>query len=174
MPRSRVSSRVSPRVSARAITLAITIAAFASCAATELLDTPACPPSTQLPKGTVVCFGGLGLHAELATTVGERQQGLMNRPPLPDTAGMLFVFGVSQELSFWMVNTPSPLSIAFLDSTKTILNIEDMEPNTSDTHRSNGLARYALEVRRGWFADRGIRPGSKATFTLPPGLPIDP
>ncbi|HKS05963.1 MAG TPA: DUF192 domain-containing protein [Gemmatimonadaceae bacterium] len=162
------------RLSTRVIAIALVLTAFGSCAAAELLTTPACPPSTQLPKGTVVCFGAIGLHAELATTFAERQQGLMNRPALPDTAGMLFVFAINQELSFWMVNTPSPLSIAFLDSTKTIINIEDMEPNTSDGHRSNGLARYALEVRRGWFADRGIRPGSKATFTLPPGLPIDP
>jgi uncharacterized membrane protein (UPF0127 family) len=161
-------------LSSRVAVFALVVGALGSCAAAELLDTPACPASTQLPKGTVVCFGALGLHAELATTLTERQQGLMNRPPLPDTAGMLFVFATNQELDFWMVNTPSPLSIAFLDSTKTILNIEDMEPNTSNSHRSNGLARYALEVRRGWFADRGIKAGAKATFTLPPGLTIDP
>ena len=163
-----------PRVSKRVLVLALAFAAFGSCAAAELLDTPACPASTQLPKGAVVCFGALGLHAELATTVAERQQGLMGRPPLPDTAGMLFVFGMNQQLSFWMLNTPSPLSIAFLDSTKTIINIEDMDPNTTTDHRSNGLARYALEVRRGWFADRGIRPGAKASFTLPGGITIDP
>lgn len=149
------------------------IAVAVSCGA-DFLETPVCPVSTALPKGTVVCFGSVGVHAELATTNAERTQGLMGRPPLPDTAGMLFVFGSDQIRSFWMSNTPSPLSIAFLDSTKTILNIEDMDPNTTMLHHSVGPARYALEVRRGWFAARGIRPGAKATFTLPGGLTIDP
>jgi len=71
-------------------------------------------------------------------------------------------------LSFWMKNTPAPLSIAFIDSHGTILNIRDMEPNDETTlHRSQGDALYALEVREGWFTEQGIKAGATVKG-LPP------
>jgi uncharacterized membrane protein (UPF0127 family) len=155
------------------IALALTIAVIASCGANDG-SPPACPTATALPYRAVVCFGSVAVHAELATTYPERQQGLQGRPPLPDTAAMLFVFAGDAVRDFWMHNTPSPLSIAFLDSTRKILNIEDMAPNTETLHHSAGPARYALEVRQGWFAAKGIAVGAKATFTLPAGIRIDP
>ena len=136
-----------------------------SCAADG--TSPAPVRTMPLSIGTTV------LHVELATTLAEREKGLMGRPSLPDTAGMLFVFA-GQVSDFWMKDTPVPLSIAFLAADGTIVNIDDMEPNTLTIHRSTGPARYALEVRKGWFSDRGIVAGAKATFTLPPGLTIDP
>jgi uncharacterized membrane protein (UPF0127 family) len=161
-------------LSATAALLAtIGVASFASCGANDGSPT-ACPAATSLEHGTVVCFGSIYVHAELATTYAERQQGLMGRAPLPDTSGMLFVFAGDAIRDFWMQGTPSPLSIAFLDSARTIINIVDMAPNTETIHRSTGPARYALEVRQGWFSERGIAPGAKATFTLPAGLRIDP
>ena len=87
---------------------------------------------------------------------------------------MLFVFAGDAVRHFWMQGTPSPLSIAFLDSAKAVINIEDMAPNTETIHRSTAPARYALEVRQGWFSDRGTGAGAKATFSLPAGLRIDP
>lgn len=156
-----------------ALLATIGAASFASCGANDGSPT-ACPGETSLEHSTVVCFGSIYVHAELATTYAERQQGLMGRPPLADTVGMLFVFAGDAVRDFWMQGTPSPLSIAFLDSTKTIINIADMEPNTTTIHHSAGPARYALEVRQGWFAERGIAPGAKASFTLPAGLRIDP
>jgi uncharacterized membrane protein (UPF0127 family) len=165
------------RFAGRVLAVAVGIGAFGSCGANGGAPTDPEPDDCPVVQGTTVmavCIGDVVVYAELATTLAQRQQGLMNRPPLPDTAAMMFVFGRDQTLSFWMRNTPSPLSVAVLDSTRTILNIEDMEPNTDTDHRSVGLARYALEVRRGWFAARGIGPGAKATFTLPPGIRIDP
>ena len=40
-----------------------------------------------------------------------------------------------------------------------IINIEDMQPQTEDNHCARKPARYALEMNRGWFAQRGIKPG---------------
>ena len=51
--------------------------------------------------------------------------------------------------------------IAFIDARGVILNIRDMMPYTLDGHPSEGEALYALEVNRGWFAARGIRPGDR-------------
>ena len=47
-----------------------------------------------------------------------------------------------------------------------ILNIEDMAPHDETGHRSKGPARYALEMRKGWFAERSIKPGDRVV-----GLP---
>ena len=85
----------------------------------------------------------------------------MNRFSLKPDHGMLFVFDAPQPLAFWMRNTYVPLSIAFIDADGRILNIDDMAPRTDGTHPSKGLALYALEMKKGWFADRGIRAGDR-------------
>jgi uncharacterized membrane protein (UPF0127 family) len=60
-----------------------------------------------------------------------------------------------------MKNTLLALSVAFLDASGTIINIENMAPQTEDTHCAKRPARYALEMERGWFASHGIKPGTK-------------
>jgi len=79
---------------------------------------------------------------------------------------MIFVFEKAEPQGFWMKNTFIPLSIAFIDSDGRILNVTDMAPQDERTHWSNGPALYALEMRKGWFAERGIGPGDQVT-----GLP---
>ena len=56
------------------------------------------------------------VKAEIADTDESRQFGFMEREKIPDGTGMLFVFDRDQVLSFWMKNTPHPLSIAYIDS----------------------------------------------------------
>ena len=104
-----------------------------------------------------------GMHrirAELAATFGDRMRGLMYREKLAQNSGMLFVFDAPEVQCMWMKNTLIPLSVAFLDDTATIINIEDMEPHSEASHCSKRPARYALEMERGWFAARGIKPGA--------------
>ena len=97
------------------------------------------------------------VSAELATTPEQREVGLMYRASMPEDSGMLFVFPSEQSLSFWMRNTALPLSIAFIASDGTILNIQDMQPyDDQNFHNSAGPARYALEVNQGWFAKAGV------------------
>ena len=114
----------------------------------------------QLPLITLK-IGGHELTAEVAATDPERAQGLMHRRMLPESRGMLFVFPRIEEHGMWMMNTYLPLSVAFLDADGIIINIEDMTPHTRDVHAATRPARYALEANRGWFAKRGIRPGTK-------------
>lgn len=105
-----------------------------------------------------------GMHlirAELADTFATRMQGLMHREKLGQNAGMLFVFDEPGVQCMWMKNTLIPLSVAFLDDAGRIINIEDMRPRTEDTHCAARPARYALEMSRGWFAERGIKPGGR-------------
>jgi len=101
------------------------------------------------------------LTAEVAANDDTRTIGLMHRRIMPENRGMLFVFPRSMPLSFWMMNTFIPLSIAYIDEAGVILNITDMKPQTTDPHPSAGPARYALEMNQGWFAKRGIKAGAK-------------
>ncbi|HEX5612064.1 MAG TPA: DUF192 domain-containing protein [Burkholderiales bacterium] len=101
------------------------------------------------------------IRAELADNFADRMRGLMHREKLAQNSGMLFVFDAPEVQCMWMKNTQIPLSVAFLDETATIINIEDMQPHTENSHCSKRPARYALEMERGWFAARGIKPGAK-------------
>lgn len=114
--------------------------------------------SAALPTRTLTIHGAK-LTVEVASTPQTRETGLMNRFSLPKDHGMLFVFEGAEPRAFWMKNTYIPLSIAFVDSAGRILNIEDMRPRDESTHWSQGAAMYAIEVRQGWFAEKGIQPG---------------
>jgi uncharacterized membrane protein (UPF0127 family) len=106
-------------------------------------------------------INGHRLVAETATTTATRTAGLMHRFSLKPDHGMLFVFNAPQPLAFWMKNTFVPLSIAFIGADGKILNIDNMAPQTETGHPSQGLALYALEMKKGWFADRGIIAGDR-------------
>jgi len=99
--------------------------------------------------------------AEVAATVQTRATGLMNRFSLQPDHGMLFVFDKPQPQTFWMKNTYVPLSIAFIDTGGRIVNIEDMAPQTETTHPSRQPALYALEMKKGWFAQHGVVEGDR-------------
>ena len=105
-----------------------------------------------------------GMHlvrAEVAADFGTRMRGLMHRASMPQNAGMLFIFDESTQHCMWMKNTLIPLSVAFIDDKGAIINIADMEPHSEQSHCATTPARYALEMNRGWFAARGIKPGSR-------------
>lgn len=116
-------------------------------------------PNTGLPV-IKLKVGGHTIDAEVAANGGQRATGLMFRFSLPPEHGMLFVFPVAQQQSFWMRNTYVPLSIAFIDAGGRIVNIEDMAPHDERSKFSAAPVLYALEMRKGWFAQKGIRPGA--------------
>jgi uncharacterized membrane protein (UPF0127 family) len=102
------------------------------------------------------------LTVELALSEEEQSQGLMYRESLSDGQGMLFVFDRDKLASFWMKNTTVPLSIAYINSDGSILEIHDMRPGDLSPIRSSRSVRYALEVPQGWFTRAGIGPGDRA------------
>ncbi|TXG94016.1 MAG: DUF192 domain-containing protein [Rhodocyclaceae bacterium] len=101
------------------------------------------------------------IEAEVAATDQNRQIGLMNRKTMAQQRGMLFVFSHENTHCMWMRNTFIPLSVAFMDADGVIINIEDMQPQTENNHCARKPARYALEMNLGWFAQRGIKPGTR-------------
>ena len=100
------------------------------------------------------------IDAEVAFTNPQRMQGLMFRESLAPGQGMLFVFPVAARHCMWMRNTLIPLSVAFLDEEGRIVNVEDMAPRTENNHCAARPARYALEMNRGWFAQKHVAPGT--------------
>lgn len=107
------------------------------------------------------------LTVEIANTPSAHARGLMGRNQLPEGHGMLFIYQKAERLSFWMKNTLIPLSIAFFDEEKTLINILDMDPPQGDLflhYRSTAPALYALEVPQGWFEKHGIQKGAKFSF----------
>lgn len=107
--------------------------------------------------------GAHSLDVEVAATPEQRERGLMERTRLADDAGMLFVFEQKARHCFWMKNTPLPLSIAFIADDGTLVEIEDMQPLTTAPHCAQEAVRYALEVKQGGFASKGIQPGTRIT-----------
>jgi len=114
--------------------------------------------------GTVRLNAGIhNIEAEVAQSPAERSIGLMHRREMPANHGMLFAFERPGVQCFWMKNTLLPLSIAFLADDGTVVNVADMQPQTTESHCSLAPVRYALEMNQGWFAKRGIGRGAKLT-----------
>jgi uncharacterized protein len=106
-------------------------------------------------------IGGQRLTVEVADTEAARRQGLMHRESLTEDHGMLFVWEEPARYAMWMLNTPLPLSVAFIDADGRIVNIEHMQPHTRTSHLAAAPVRYALEMEQGWFDARGIGPGDQ-------------
>lgn len=117
-------------------------------------------PQPKLPTTTLTA----GMHviqAEVALTPKQQTMGMMFRREMGANEGMLFVYDAPYPLCFWMRNTLIPLSAAFLDDEGRIVNIEDMKPQTEDSHCSKKPVRFVLEMNQGWFAKKGLSAGSR-------------
>jgi len=125
-------------------------------------------PQTELQRATL----SVGIHqidAQLAMTPEQREIGLMFRKDMLQHEGMLFIFENPSRLCFWMKNTVLPLTAAFIADDGTIVNLENMKPQTTESHCSTKPVRYVLEMNQGWFAKKGVKPGTKIS-----GRPFTP
>ena len=105
-----------------------------------------------------------GMHliqAELAQSPDERSTGLMFRTAMGANEGMLFAFEQAGTQCFWMKNTLLPLSVAFVADDGSVVNIDEMKPQTLNSHCSTRPVRFVLEMNEGWFAKRGIKAGAR-------------
>ena len=131
-------------------------------AATLLVAVTAATAQPQLDLPRVPITAGMyRIDAQVAATPQQRQTGLMFRENLPQQEGMLFVFEEPAVQCFWMKNTLVPLTAAFVADDGRIVNLADMQPQTTDSHCSEAPVRYVLEMNQGWFAKKGLRKGAK-------------
>ncbi|MBI2446492.1 MAG: DUF192 domain-containing protein, partial [Parcubacteria group bacterium] len=112
-------------------------------------------------KNHVIIYTGAGpvkINIEYAETREKRISGLANRPALPKSSGMLFIFPDEKIREFWMKNTLIPLEIIFIGTKGNINEIIAMKPcapdiSTCPIYTSKNPARFAIEVNTG-FAER--------------------
>ena len=118
-----------------------------------------------------ISIGNQKIIVEIAESAEDLNKGLMGRKELKNGHGMLFIFQKPGPQLFWMKNTYIPLSIAFFDQERVLINKTDMPPCTVDPSlpcfKSLKPALYALEVPQGWFEKHGIEPGMKFSFPHP-------
>jgi uncharacterized protein len=134
-------------------------------------STPTTPEAASgLSTLTIEASGGesVEVRVEIADEPEEQVTGLMNRTALGEDRGMLFVFPSEEDRSFWMKDTLIPLSIAYMDSEGRIVDIQDMKALDDDPphYESAEPARYALEVNKGFFDERGVEVGDSAELPL--------
>jgi uncharacterized protein len=86
----------------------------------------------------------------------------MGQASLGPDSGMAFVWAEPTESTFWMKDTPIPLSIAFWDANGRIVAIREMTPCTADpceTYGSPVAYVGAVEAGTGWFRAHAVNVG---------------
>lgn len=114
--------------------------------------------------------GPVEVLVEVADEPAERQRGLMGREELPEDAGMVFLHEEPTTSGFWMKDTLIPLSVAFWDEGRTIVDILDLEPCEADPceiYTPSGAWVGAVEVNQGFFEKHGVEVGDTVRLELP-------
>ncbi len=109
-------------------------------------------PST---KQNTFQIKGQEYNLEIATTLTQKEQGLMNRTNLCQNCGMIFVSTIEIPQIFWMKNTLIPLDIIFLDKKGRVINIASAlpQPGVPDEqltlYKSDRNSKYVIELNAG-------------------------
>ncbi len=99
---------------------------------------------------------------EVCSNDRERALGLMYRRSLPEFSGMLFVFPVEQQHSFWMKNTYIPLDMVFLDSDMKVVGILENVPPLTEAPRSvRKPSQFVVELGAGITRKHGVTEGAR-------------
>jgi len=121
------------------------------------------------PAGAASAAPAAERCALLASTAEQHARGLMHRRDLSGYDGMLFDFARPTTGTFWMKDTPMPLSIAWFDTAGNLVSATDMEPclnqSSCPSYSATGPYRYALEVPKGGLGGLGVGPGSRLVTT---------
>ncbi len=135
-------------------------------------------PLDSLPTSTVTIGDNVfrvWVASELATlppgvVTTAVQEGLMHvtPPEIADDQAMLFVFTDERVRGFWMLNTITPLDIAYARTNGEIVQIWQMPPQTLRTFSSIEPVMFALEAKQGTFERLGIQVGD--TMIIPDGV----
>lgn len=106
--------------------------------------------------------GSARFAVEIADDAEERARGLMFRPALPASAGMLFVYDRPHPAAFWMKNTLIPLDIIFFDAAGRAVTVHENAMPGDETPIPGGDAvQYVLEIQGGLARKLGLKPGAE-------------
>ena len=127
------------------------------------------PPAADEP---LVSIEEATFAVDVADTPEERQQGLSDRPSLAKDRGMLFVYEIPYQYTFWMPRMHFPLDMIWIDSECAVVDItRDAQPEDEEKIRTDPTyysprqpALYVLEVNSGIAAASGIDAGDQVSF----------
>jgi uncharacterized membrane protein (UPF0127 family) len=125
----------------------------------------AAPLMAQCAQGTVELRSQSGsvmrFTVEIADSAAERAQGLMNRPSMAKSAGMLFVYETPGHARFWMRNTLIPLDMIFADATGLVTHVHSNAVPMDDTSIDGGEGvALVLEINGGLAKRLGVEAGA--------------
>jgi len=146
----------------RALTVLVIVLAGATLASCSS-DTGGTSAEARISTGA----GPVTLHVAVADSAAERERGLQGVTDLAPDGGMAFLFDAPTRASFWMKDTPTPLSIAFWGADGRIVSVMSMPPCAADpcpTYRPPGAFVGALEAHRGFFSGHGVRVGDRVAI----------
>ncbi|MCA9295871.1 MAG: DUF192 domain-containing protein, partial [Phycisphaerales bacterium] len=148
-------------------------------------ETPANTPSTQpaaaddeaphVPPREEIVLGEHTFTLELALTEDEWAVGLMGRPEIEPTGGMLFVYPTSRRLNFWMKFCETDIDVIFVDARGRITAMYAMPkepPRREDEslpayearlprYSSRYFAQFAIELAPGWLERLDLEVGQR-------------
>jgi len=100
------------------------------------------------------------IDIQIAETESQRMVGLMYRDSLGMNQGMLFLFPVEEEQSFWMKNTRIPLDIIYVNAKMEIVKIQhNTQPFSEGSYPSERAAMYVIETNGGYTEKNNIHEG---------------
>ena len=116
-------------------------------------------PQYDLPKA-ILTLGTNTLTAQVAADDTSRELGFMSRTTLQPNEAMVFVFPQPRPVTFWMKDTPVPLSLAYVGSSGRIFELHDLKPyDETPVPSASSAVVYAIEVPQGWFLKHGVMAG---------------
>jgi uncharacterized membrane protein (UPF0127 family) len=114
------------------------------------------------------------VYLRIVNSPKERERGLMYETRLAEDEGMLFVFPMEQEYSFWMKNTPLSLDMIFLNAAKEVVGVITHAPPFSETQQTvNKPSLYTIELPAGSVKRLGVKEGNRVVFGGPVPLGIN-
>ncbi len=127
------------------------------------------PATPQQHDRLEVFIGGVKIYADLADTPRKQADGLMWRPHLNESEGMLFIFSGEENVSVWMKNMLIPIDVVFISSDMKIITVHMSVPPCQHTpcasYGSSKPAKYALEVSAGFCERHRVKPGDSISIS---------
>jgi uncharacterized protein len=127
--------------------------------------------TAKAPRPNAIIHASTGavslLKLQIASTDAQRETGLMYVTSLDPDAGMVFVWQSPVQEGFWMENTYIPLSIAWIDASFKIVDIQEMAAlDATNIHYPRAPYLYAIEANKGYFSTHDIKIGDTVQLHL--------
>lgn len=140
------------------------------------------PPASRTPAPDedriLITVGREDFVFEIADDDAERAKGLSGREEIPKHGGMIFVYPMPAQRSFWMLDCLVPIDIAYLDADGRIVAMYEMPvdpPRGEDEsvwdyeyrlkrYPSRKPAQFALEFRAGTLRRLNLSIGEQIDF----------